>query len=285
MYVSLEPCAHQGKTPSCALRLVAERIKEVIICNKDPYEQVRGKGIEILGRNGIKITTGILENEGLWLNRRFFCFHQQQRPYIVLKWAQTEQGYFAPPDRTRHQMSNMHSLQLVHKWRTEEAAILVGTNTALNDNPQLTARLWSGRQPLRVVLDRCLRLPKTLSVFNESAFTWVINELQEKTDKHTRYVKFNFNDNVLHELLKELYQADILSLIVEGGAAVLDSFIKAGLWDEARVFVTPGLIDEGVAAPLLSNATKAFSSDIDSDTLHVYVNKQSQYQYINGMEL
>ena len=285
MYVNLEPCAHQGKTPSCALRLVAEKVNEVIICNVDPYEQVKGKGIEILEGNGIKTTTSVLKEEGLWLNRRFFCFHQQQRPYIILKWAETEQGFFAPANRARRQMSNKHSQQLVHKWRSEEAAILVGTNTGLSDDPQLTARLWDGTQPIRVVFDRSLKLPGTLKLFNKDAPTWIINEVAESIDDHIRYVKLDFDDNLLAELLRKLHQENILSLIVEGGAGLLDSFIRAGLWDEARVFVTPTILEDGIAAPMLSNAGKAFTSDIDSDALHVYVNKQSRYQYMNGMEL
>jgi diaminohydroxyphosphoribosylaminopyrimidine deaminase/5-amino-6-(5-phosphoribosylamino)uracil reductase len=161
----------------------------------------------------------------------------------------------------------------------------VGTATALNDDPQLTARRWDGRQPLRIVLDRYLRLPDTLKLFSKDASTWIINELEEKTDGHIRYVKLSFYENLLHEVLRELHKENILSLIVEGGAAVLDSFIKAGLWDEARVFVTPGLLADGIASPMLSNSPKAFISDIDSDSLHVYINQKSQYQYMNGMEL
>ncbi len=285
MYVSLEPCAHYGKTPPCAVRLVQEKIKKVIICNTDPFEKVGGKGMEILQQAGIETETGISEAEGLWLNRRFFCFHRQQRPYIILKWAQTANGFFAPADKSRFQLSNTHSNQLVHKWRTEESAIMVGYRTALHDNPQLTARNWRGRQPLRIALDRNLSLPGTHHLQDNSTETWLVNEQLEATENNTRKLKLPFNENLLPTLLNELYAANKISLIVEGGVQLLQSFIDKGLWDEARVFTTPKVLADGIAAPTLTNAGTAQQFDIADDRLTLYVNSQSAYAYVAGMDL
>lgn len=285
MYVSLEPCAHFGKTPPCATRLVAEKVKEVVICNKDPFEKVSGRGIDILEQHQIKTQIGLLEQEGLWVNRRFFCFHVQKRPYIILKWAQTQRGFFAPLNRTRFQMSNRHSQQLVHKWRTEEAAILVGTKTAMTDDPQLTARLWHGKQPLRIVIDKKMELPSSLRLFNSEANTWIINELKDAEQENLRFLKIDHEKDLLAQLLSRLYEQQIQSLIVEGGTAVLNSFLEKGLWDEARIFITPDVLQEGIRAPVINNAVHAFSANLDTDNLHMYVNATSKYQYVSGMEL
>ncbi len=285
MYVSLEPCAHHGKTPPCAIRLVKEQVKEVIIANKDPFEKVGGRGIEILQQAGIKTEAGVLAKEGRWLNRRFFCFHEKQRPYIILKWAQTKEGYFAPADKSRLQLSNKHSQQLVHKWRTEESAIMVGYKTALNDDPKLTARLWEGKQPLRMVLDEQLQLPETLSLFNDEAETWVVNSVKQETRNNIEFVQLDFDEHLLPQILKRLHTAQKLSLIVEGGAALLNSFINAGVWDEARVFTADASLPDGIAAPLLTTAKPAFETSIDNDLLQVYVNTNSRFDYVNGMEL
>jgi diaminohydroxyphosphoribosylaminopyrimidine deaminase/5-amino-6-(5-phosphoribosylamino)uracil reductase len=284
MYVNLEPCAHHGKTPPCATRLANERVKEVIVCNIDPFEKVEGRGMQILWEANINTEVGVLEKEGLWLNRRFFCFHEKDRPYIILKWAQTESGFFAPLNRSRFQVSNEHSRQLLHKWRTEEAAIMVGYNTALNDDPQLTSRLWPGRQPLRIVLDEQLQLPKTLRVFDNAAPTWIINAQEEAVKDNTRFVQLPFDD-LLPALLQKLRQASILSLVVEGGAQLLQSFITVGLWDEVRVFTANADMPDGIPAPLLANATKAFDTPLGSDVLHVYTNNDSSYPYVAGMSL
>jgi diaminohydroxyphosphoribosylaminopyrimidine deaminase/5-amino-6-(5-phosphoribosylamino)uracil reductase len=182
-------------------------------------------------------------------------------------------------------MSNRHSQQLVHKWRTEESAILVGTKTALNDDPQLTARLWTGRQPLRIVIDRSLSLPTSLRLFNEDAPTWIINSTKDSEEKNLKYVALDFSGNVVQQLLNRLYEANILSLMVEGGAELLSSFIRQGLWDEARIFETQNVLQEGLEAPLLSGATTAFSTAVGSDSLHVYVHEGSLYHYVKALEL
>jgi len=285
MYVSLEPCAHHGKTPPCALRLVAEKVKKVVIANIDPFEKVGGRGIEILNDAGIETETGVSDKEGAWMNRRFFCFHREKRPYIILKWAQSANGYIAPADKSRLQLSNTHSRQLVHKWRTEESAIMVGHATALADDPQLTARLWQGPQPLRIVLDKDLKLPHSLALFNTEADTWIVNHHKEAAEGHVQYVKLPFYENLLPQLLTRLHEANRLSLIVEGGAALLQSFITAGLWDEARIFTAPVVLPDGLPAPQLTNAAAAFSTELDTDRLHVYTNIHTHYPYEPCMAL
>lgn len=285
MYVSLEPCAHHGKTPPCATRLVQERVKEVVICNIDPFALVEGRGLKILEAHGIGTTHGIGNEEGLWVNRRFFCFHTNRRPYIILKWAQTGQGYFAPLDRSRYQITGKESRQLVHKWRTEEAAIMIGHKTALSDDPQLTARYWSGKQPLRIVLDKNLVLPHHLQVFNADAQTWVINEKKSAVEGHITYVQLPFDEILLTRITEKLHEANILSLIVEGGAALLQSFIESRLWDEARVFTSDNLLPEGIAAPTLKNAHPAYHTDLANDRLHLYINNESKYKYPGGLPL
>lgn len=285
MYVNLEPCAHHGHTPPCAVRLVKERVKKVVIANVDPFDKVSGKGIEILKQGGVEVEAGLMDREGLWLNRRFFCFHTHRRPYVILKWAQTLNGYIAPADRSRFQITAGASRQLVHRWRTEEAAIIVGTATARNDNPELTARLWSGKQPLRIVLDRNLTLPRHHHLFNNTAPTWIVNELEESASGNVAYVKLPFGDTLLPNLMERLFKAKILSLIVEGGAALLESFMHLGLWDEARIFIGAVDLANGLPAPVLKNGTLAFTQKMEQDNLGVFVNKDSMYPYAGGMDL
>jgi len=226
-----------------------------------------------------------LELVGWWVNWFLFSTKLKKRPYIILKWAQTSEGYIAPENKSRFQITNAHSNQLVHKWRTEEAAIMVGTHTAQYDDPQLTARLWQGKQPLRIVLDKQLRLPRSLHLFDTAATTWVINEEKSAVENNTHYKKLTFDASLLDNILKELHAASILSLIVEGGAALLQRFIDADLWNEARVFTGNTSLPGGIAAPLIKNAVTAFSSAIENDILHVYTNKASTYSYVTGMEL
>lgn len=284
MYVSLEPCAHYGKMPPCATRLVQEHVKEVIICNDDPFDKVAGRGIEILRQAGIPATSGLLAAEGKWLNRRFFCFHQQQRPYIILKWAQTNNGFLAPADGSRMQLTGTPAQELLHKWRTEEPAIMVGTTTARNDNPQLTARLAQGKQPLRIVLDRQLSLPPGLNIYADDAQTWIVNEGKEAVEGHISFIKLDFDNTLLLQLMRRLYSAGIQSVIVEGGGRLLNSFIEAGLWDEARVFTAPVQLGDGIHAPVL-NTNAVFKTAIGEDALELYVNDKSNYPYVGGMEL
>ena len=270
MYVNLEPCAHFGKTPPCAHRLVQERVARVVVCNIDPFEQVAGKGIQLLRAAGIQVDTGVLAEEGAWLNRRFFCFHQQKRPYIILKWAQTHNGLFAPKDRSRFQMTDEYSIRLSHQWRREESAIIVGHTTAMHDNPQLVSRYGEGAQPLRIVLDKDLTIPSTHHLLAQSYPTWIVNQLQDHTENHLRYLQLDFTAPLLPQLMQALYAAQKQSLIVEGGATLLQHFIEQGLWDEARVFVAPNCLEEGILAPTLSHATLVAEHTLRQDRLRNY---------------
>jgi len=254
MYVSLEPCAHFGKTPPCADLIVENKISHVVIGCRDSFAEVDGKGIEKLRAAGIKVEVGILESECIELNKRFFTFHEQLRPYIILKWAQTSDGFIAAAGSARTFISTEVSNRLVHKWRSEEAAILVGTNTALQDNPSLTTRLWPGNNPLRLVIDKDLQLPASLKLFDGSAKTIVFNYKEQSGGGNLIYQQLNRDEDVLQQILSSLYRQQIQSLIVEGGSKLLQSFIDAGLWDEARVITNTGMmLSAGVATPALKN--------------------------------
>jgi diaminohydroxyphosphoribosylaminopyrimidine deaminase/5-amino-6-(5-phosphoribosylamino)uracil reductase len=204
------------------------------------------------------------------------------RPYIILKWAASADGFIAPTDGSQVQLSNTFSHTLVHQWRTEEAAIMVGYNTALGDNPQLTARSWQGPQPLRVVLDRRLKLPSTHHLLDNTTPTWIINEREDRLDGNTEYVRSGFDGNMLHTLLARLGAHKKISLFVEGGAALLNSFIEAGLWDEARVFTTVPVLGNGIAAPILRESQLSLSTSVGTDTLNLYQRKGTKYPYPAG---
>lgn len=285
MYVSLEPCAHFGKTPPCAHRIVAEKVKRVVICNTDPFEKVAGKGIQILRDSGIEVHSGVLEEKGAWLNRRFFTFHQQQRPYIILKWAQTANGFFAPIDRSRLQLTDEYSTRLSHKWRSEESAILVGFTTAMNDNPQLIDRYGQGTQPLRIAFDKDLQLSQTHHLLAQDYPTWIINQHKEEVRGRLHFVQLDFKQDIILQILNRLYQANILSLIVEGGVHLLQSFIDADIWDEARIFESPNVLSNGLLAPDLNNALKVFETDLRRDKLFAYLNKSNLFSMPKGATL
>jgi len=256
IYVSLEPCAHYGKTPPCA---------EVIIGCRDPFDQVNGKGIEKLKNAGIKVVAGVLENECKWLNRRFFTQVQKQRPYIIVKWAQTADGFFAPLNNSQYWISGLESRKLVHQWRGEEDAILIGKNTAVTDNPMLNVRYGHGKQPKRIVIDRKLELKKDLNIFDQSVETLVFNEIKMDTDGKNKYIALeDFERFVPQYILFQLYLQDIQSVIIEGGAFTLNSFIEAGLWDEARIFTGKTILKEGIKAPFITgNIAGEFLSGTD----------------------
>jgi len=283
LYVNLEPCAHYGLTPPCATRIITEQIKRVVVANTDPFGEVNGRGIAILKEMGTEVITDVLRKEGAWLNRRFFCFHTRKRPYIILKWAQTTDGFIGNEDKSSLQITGPESLQLSHRWRTEEAAIMVGHTTALNDNPQLTARLYKGRQPLRIALDRNLSLPHTHHLFNDDAATWIINDREETVSGNVHYVHIPFT-NLLPALLSRLFEARILSIIVEGGAHLLNSFIEAGLWDEARVFTAGLRLEKGVPAPILRSHTVAHSATCGNDHLQILTNTAAGFAWSPAIE-
>ncbi|WP_310093336.1 bifunctional diaminohydroxyphosphoribosylaminopyrimidine deaminase/5-amino-6-(5-phosphoribosylamino)uracil reductase RibD [Mucilaginibacter pocheonensis] len=273
IYVSLEPCAHYGKTPPCADLIIKHQIPLVVVGCRDPFEQVDGKGIEKLKAAGIEVITGVLEKECQWLNRRFFTRVQKHRPYIILKWAQTDDGFFAPDDGSQLWITGAASRKLVHKWRSEEDAILVGKNTANIDNPQLNVRYWEGKSPKRVVIDRRLELNKNLNVFDQSVETLIFNEVKFDAEGKNKYIALeDFERYVPQYILYQLYLQDIQSVIIEGGARTLQSFIEAGLWDEARVFTGKTVLKKGIKAPQI---TGIIAEEIPSgdDRLQIVYNK------------
>lgn len=275
LYVSLEPCAHFGKTPPCADLIIQHQIPHVVIGCIDTYAEVAGKGIERLRKAGIKVTLGVLEKECLAINKRFFTFHHNKRPYIILKWAETKDGFIDIDRQHNSQLDNWitsaSSKKLVHKWRSEEHAIMIGTNTALNDNPSLTVREWKGKNPIRVVLDLSLRLPNNLSVFNEEALTVVFNSKKSDVIKNITYIKIEPSKNMLTQCVGELYKLQITSVIIEGGTQLLQEFIDANLWDEAKVFIGNKTFEKGLKAPVF-NSTPTFSEIIDEDVLNCFKN-------------
>ncbi|WPU91942.1 bifunctional diaminohydroxyphosphoribosylaminopyrimidine deaminase/5-amino-6-(5-phosphoribosylamino)uracil reductase RibD [Mucilaginibacter sabulilitoris] len=273
IYVSLEPCAHYGKTPPCADLIIKHQIPLVVVGCRDPFEQVDGKGIEKLKAAGIEVITGVLEEECQWLNRRFFTRVQKHRPYIILKWAQTNDGFFAPADGSQLWITGEQSRRLVHKWRSEEDAILVGKNTAAIDNPQLNVRYWEGKSPRRVVIDRRLELNKDLNIFDQSVETLIFNEVKFDVDGKNRYIALeDFDRYVPQYILYQLYLQDIQSVIIEGGARTLQAFIEANLWDEARVFTGKNVLEKGIKAPQI---TGIIAEEIPSgdDRLQIVYNK------------
>jgi diaminohydroxyphosphoribosylaminopyrimidine deaminase/5-amino-6-(5-phosphoribosylamino)uracil reductase len=280
LYVTLEPCSHFGKTPPCTDLIIQHGIPEVIIGCKDPFEKVSGKGIKKLKAAGIKVYTGVLEKECRFMNRRFLVFHEQKRPYIILKWASSKDGFIAPKNKKKkgkiHWISNEYARILSHKWRSEEAAIMVGTTTAEKDNPELTVRNWTGKNPVRIVIDKNLRLNSSLHLFDKKVRTIVFTSNNKRSTENLEFVKINFESGVLTHILNHLYMKNIQSLIVEGGTILLQSFIENKLWDEARVFMSDGLLYEGIKAPLIN--VPAFSGEIigDNSMMVYYRNKKTE---------
>jgi diaminohydroxyphosphoribosylaminopyrimidine deaminase/5-amino-6-(5-phosphoribosylamino)uracil reductase len=301
LYVSLEPCAHFGKTPPCADLIIKHKIPRVVIGCRDPFKEVDGKGIEKLQAAGIDVITGIMENECIDQNKRFFTFHTKYRPYIILKWAETKDGFMATSPQTPLQrrgtsedsdslsvvydrllISNEYSNRLVHKWRSEEAAILVGTNTALMDNPELTTRLWPGRSPVRLVLDMNLRLPSQLKIFNRKIRTIVFNSLKEGEENGLLYYRLSKEASVVRQMMDALYRLNIQSVLIEGGAKMLQSFIEEGYWDEARTVTNQQLTlsddknaDQGLKAPLLANEILTEELTLQNDKIKIFKSKGS----------
>jgi len=255
LFVSLEPCNHFGKTPPCTDLIIKNRIQKVVIACKDPFEKVNGTGIEKLKAAGIEVIVGVLEKEAIELNKRFFTYHQQKRPYIILKWAQSKDGFIALENSSNLKISNAYSNQLVHQWRSEEAAILVGTNTAIKDNPQLTTRLVKGKNPLRICIDKNLQIPQNSNLLDQSASTFIFNFLEEKIEGINEYIKLEPSFDFISQLLETLYNKGFSSLIVEGGAKLINTFIQTNTWDEARIITNTNLeLSNGIKAPSILNA-------------------------------
>lgn len=276
IYVSLEPCAHFGKTPPCADLIIQHKIPKVVIGSLDPFAEVNGKGIDKLKAAGIEVVKDVLKNDCLELNKRFFIFHQQKRPYIILKWAQTKNHYISSGGAERLQISNDFTNRLVHQWRSEEASILVGTNTALMDDPQLTNRYFNNRQPIRLLLDKELKLPASSRLMNQDAPTIIFNYQKHAEEGQPRYYQISKDENVVHLIIRALYRQNIQSVMVEGGAQLLQSFMDEGLWDEARVITNEELsVENGLSAPTLFNQSLISEQKVLSDTIKVYKNLHS----------
>lgn len=262
MYVTLEPCSHYGKTPPCAELIIRKQIPRVVIGSLDPYPEVAGRGVEMLRNAGVEVVTGVLEDELYELNRPFITAHMRQRPYVILKWAQSADGFI---DKIRTDastpavvLSPPDSMRLVHKLRAEVSAIMIGTRTAILDNPSLTVRHWVGESPVRVVLDRALTIPSNYNILDGSVPTLVFTAKKAEKRQHVEYITIDFEKEVLLQVLHHLYKRKLISLLVEGGSMLHNQFLKEGLWDEIRMEKTAGLLHEGVHAPDL---TKISSSD------------------------
>jgi diaminohydroxyphosphoribosylaminopyrimidine deaminase/5-amino-6-(5-phosphoribosylamino)uracil reductase len=267
VYVNLEPCSHQGKTPPCADLLIHQQVKKVVIANGDPNPLVNGLGIKKLKAAGIEVVSGILEKEGRELNKRFFTFIEKKRPYIILKWAQSADGFVAHSNYESRWISNEYSRQLVHQWRSEEDAVLVGTRTAAHDNPALTVREWTGRNPVRIVIDRFLRLPETLRLFDQTEKTICYNLLKHEEHKNLLLIRLG-EEGFIEQLVEDLFRQNIQSVIVEGGAQTLQFFIDLKLWDEARIFTASRFFGNGISAPIIQGHSK-IETEIFGDKLAI----------------
>lgn len=255
IYVNLEPCSHFGKTPPCANLIIEKGIPNVVIGTTDPHIKVAGEGIAKLRAAGCQVEVGILEPECQKLNKRFFTFHQKKRPFVILKWAQTTDGFIAPGERPKKEpvwITNEFSRLRVHKMRSEEQAILVGTNTVLSDNPHLTTRAWQGNSPMRIVLDRDLKIQQDAHVYDGSTPTIVLTENPGFDTPNVRFGTLDFSRELASQICDTLYNHGLQSVIIEGGTKTLQTFLDAGLWDEAFVFVGPGTFNTGVTAPVLT---------------------------------
>lgn len=250
LYVTLEPCSHFGKTPPCCDLIIAKNFKRVVIGTLDPFAKVNGQGYLRLLENGIDVTLGVLEEECKELNRRFITFHQEKRPYIILKWAQTQDGYMGHDD-VQKWITNKYSRQLVHEWRTEEQAILVGKKTALVDNPQLNTRYWEGKNPLRISIDKFLAIPRNFHLYDQSTPTIIFNAIEDSEVENLKLVKIDFNNNIIPPILEYLHKRNIQTLIVEGGSDTIQKFVDMNLWDEARILSSNAFWNDGILAPIV----------------------------------
>lgn len=274
IYVSLEPCSHFGKTPPCTDLIIENKIPNVVIGIMDPFAKVCGNGISKLKQFGHNVTVGVLKNKCEEINKRFFTFQKENRPYIILKWAETKDGFIdiIRNENTENKptwISNKYSQQLVHKWRSEEDAILVGTNTAINDNPKLDTRSWSGKNPTRVVLDKSLRIPQDYNLYNDDIKTIIITEKTSENTNNTFYETINFSSKTfIDEIISVLIKHEIQSIIIEGGKQTLQSFIDSEKWDEARIFIGKNSFTSGINTPII-NGDISLQKNINGDLLKI----------------
>ena len=270
LYVNLEPCCHHGKTPPCTDSIVKYNIPKVVIGCIDTFSKVSGQGMKKLKDNSVEVIYGVLEKECTELNKRFFCYHTKKRPYIILKWAKSKDNFIAPINQEKpFWMTSEKSKKLVHSWRAEEDAILVGRKTVVADNPSLTVRMCEGKNPIRIIIDKELSLDKKSNVFDDQAETIVFNNIKSAIIDKTTYLKADFN-NLNKDILNQLYNRDILSLIIEGGTITINSFIEKNLYDEIRVFTADKLLEKGINSPELPDINLIKTSIINNDKLEVY---------------
>ena len=275
LYVSLEPCCHHGKTPPCTDLIQSHAIKKIVVATEDPFEKVSGGGIEKLRHAGIEVTVGVLKEEAQQLNTIFFHFHRKKRPFIILKWAQTANGMIAQADYSRLFISGELTNKLVHRWRSETDAIMVGTKTALFDNPSLTTRHWPGKNPLRVVLDLDLKLKAESNLLDDSTPTIVVNNSKDLQTGQTIFVRIDTKKNLLQQLNNIFFEKGITSLLVEGGTKLLQTFIDENMWDEMRIITNPNLnVEKGIAAPQPVPLAYSSQFEMGQDVVSIYhINK------------
>ncbi len=276
IYVSLEPCSHYGKTPPCSELIIEKGIKRVVIGTIDTFAKVSGAGIKKLMNAGCDVTVGVLEKECQELNKRFFTYHNKRRPYIILKWAETLDGYVAPIFSNKREpvwITNSYSRQLVHKWRAEEQGILVGNQTITKDNPKLTTRNWSGKSPIRIAIDRFDKIPKDSAILNKTEQTIIIttDKFRKKNTKNLIYEVVSSEKDITKDICTILHKQSIQSVIIEGGTKTIQSFIDKNLWDEARVFEGNTTFGSGIKAPIL-NGNLVSEEKIIDDFLRIYRN-------------
>jgi len=275
IYVSLEPCSHYGKTPPCCDLIIANEIPNVVVGTIDPNEKVAGNGIKKLIAAGVKVTTGVLEKECHELNKRFFTFHNKKRPYIILKWAESQDSFLAPEkivdqERKPVWITNAYSRQLVHKWRSEEQAILVGTQTVVDDNPKLNTRDWSGNNPVRVVLDQNNRISRDSFILDDSVKTIIFTKSEINfSAENTTFEVIDFNQNIIPQILAVLHQNQIQSIIIEGGLKTIQAFIDQDIWDEARIFIGKTTFGTGTRTPILQKKTTTKTYIQNDELIHV----------------
>jgi diaminohydroxyphosphoribosylaminopyrimidine deaminase / 5-amino-6-(5-phosphoribosylamino)uracil reductase len=268
LIVTLEPCSHWGKTPPCVDLIIKHQLKRVVVCNIDSNPLVEGEGFARLNAAGIDVVKGVLEEKGRALNKRFFTFMEKKRPYIILKWAETADGFIAREDYSSKWISNDLSRKLVHKWRSEEDAIMVGTKTAQYDNPTLNVRHWVGKNPIRIVIDRNLSIPTTHHVFDQSQKTLCYNSLRDEAQEFNQFVKLDYSKPILDQIISDLYLRKVQSVIIEGGAVLLNDCLSSGLWDEVRSFHSNIIFGNGVEAPKVEGVLQ-HQVDISGDLLRI----------------
>ncbi|HLR37875.1 MAG TPA: bifunctional diaminohydroxyphosphoribosylaminopyrimidine deaminase/5-amino-6-(5-phosphoribosylamino)uracil reductase RibD, partial [Chitinophagaceae bacterium] len=274
LYVTLEPCSHYGKTPPCSDLIIEKNIPQLFIGSVDPNPRVAGTGIEKLKQAGIKVTTKILEKECLEINKAFFTFHQKKRPYFILKWAESQDGFIALPGPKQVKLSNAYVNRLVHRWRSETAGILIGYNTAKIDHPRLTNRLWSGASPIRIILDPKDELPATLHLFQDGNPTLIYNLKVNRKNDAAEWISVAPQKDFLQEVCHDLFERKILSVLVEGGAKTLQTLLQKKLWDEIRIIQGKHSLGEGLPAPKISCQTTTEESIEDNTIRYCFPTEQ-----------